>query len=237
MAEQNNSPARNQKRFYKKNQLQDVSQFKNFLLENDSQFKEYLNNDLLHEILDCQLMKEQLISFVAKMMGPGVGNQSQKDNFYLQTRSLLQDTLALFYVLKNIQCSNSVEYYLPRLVEMLADLCDVERCSIFLYDKSKDELYCKVITGRLKEAISFQRVPENGEFNILTDCFNSGEFRSLNNIKNTSYSLGNYDQVDTKLHQITRNILLIPIKLGQNAVGCLEIANKKNGNQDITNND
>jgi hypothetical protein len=34
--------------------------------------------------------------------------------------------------------NNSLEFYLPRLVEMLSDLLDVERCSIFLYDGVKD---------------------------------------------------------------------------------------------------
>jgi hypothetical protein len=53
--------------------------------------------------------------------------------------------------------NNQTEFYLPRLVEMISDLIDVERCSIFLYDRIKDELYCKVITGRLKEPISFGR--------------------------------------------------------------------------------
>jgi len=46
---------------------------------------------------------------------------------------------------------------LPRLVEMLSDLLDVERCSIFLYDGVKDSIFCKVITGRLREPISFKR--------------------------------------------------------------------------------
>jgi len=50
-----------------------------------------------------------------------------------------------------------LEFYLPRLVEMLSDLLDVERCSIFLYDGVKDSLFCKVITGRLRDPINFKR--------------------------------------------------------------------------------
>lgn len=62
---------------------------------------------------------------------------------------------------KNIAMNNSIEYYLPRFIEMLSDLVDVERCSIFLYDRFKDELFCKVITGRLKEPVSFKRDSKN----------------------------------------------------------------------------
>lgn len=70
---------------------------------------------------------------------------------------MIQDTLALFYMIKNVSSNNGLEFYLPRLVELISDLLDVERCSIFLYDRVKDELYCKVITGRLKEPIAFKR--------------------------------------------------------------------------------
>lgn len=48
--------------------------------------------------------------------------------------------------------------------------------------------------------------------------------------------LGNYLSIDQKLHQITRNILIVPIKLGSNAVGCIELANKR-GIQDFTDHD
>lgn len=86
-----------------------------------------------------------------------MGNGQSKDNFFLRSRSAIQDTLTLFFIIKNIQQNNSIEYYLPRLVEMISDLVDVERCSMYLYDRLKDELYCKVITGRLKEQVSFPR--------------------------------------------------------------------------------
>jgi hypothetical protein len=92
-------------------------------------------------------MKEGMISFMAQIMG----DPQTKDNFFLKTRMALQDTLSLFFIAKNIAANNSTEYYLPRLVEMISGCLDVERCSIFLYDRAKDELYCKVITGRLKE--------------------------------------------------------------------------------------
>ena len=42
--------------------------------------------------------------------------------------------------------------------------------------------------------------------------------------------------MNQKLHQVVRNVLLIPIKLGNHAIGVFEVANKK-GNQDFTSND
>ena len=113
------------------------------------------------------MMKEGMITFMAQMMGNG----SAKDNFFLKTRSALQDTMTLYFITKNISFNNNIEFYLPRLVEMVSDLIEVERCSIFLYDGIKDQLYCKVITGRLREAISFDREKPN----ILSTVFNTGQ--------------------------------------------------------------
>lgn len=112
------------------------------------------------------MMKEGMITFMAQMMT----NTNVKDNFFLKTRSALQDTLTLFFITKNISFNNTIEFYLPRLVELISDLLEVERSSVFLYDGVKDELYCKVITGRIREAISFKR----SEHNILSTVFNTG---------------------------------------------------------------
>ena len=69
------------------NKPQSVSQFKSFLLQNDSQFVEFINSDLLVHILDTQMMKESMISFMASLIkSTGSSGQMQKDNFYVKTR-------------------------------------------------------------------------------------------------------------------------------------------------------
>ncbi len=60
----------------------------------------------------------------------------QKDNFYVKARSAIQDTVAMFYVVKNIASNTQIEFYLPSLVEMIGDLVDAERCAIYLYDRA-----------------------------------------------------------------------------------------------------
>jgi hypothetical protein len=39
--------------------------------------------------------------------------------------------------------------------------------------------------------------------------------------------LGEYKEINTRLHQVIRNSMLIPIKLGNHAIGVFEVANKK----------
>ena len=106
-----------------------------------------------------------------------MGNGQSKDNFFLRSRVAIQDTITLFYIIKNVSSNNGLDFYLPRLVEMISDLVDAERCSIFLYDRVKDEIYCKVITGRLKESIAFKRQSDN----ILCQVFNTGEHQHIKN--------------------------------------------------------
>jgi hypothetical protein len=59
-------------------------------------------------------------------MAQMMGNGSAKDNFFLKTRTALQDTLTLFFITRNISFNNNIEFYLPRLVEMVSDLIEVE---------------------------------------------------------------------------------------------------------------
>ena len=86
------------------------------------------------------------------------------------TRQAIQDNLGLFFIARKIAFNNSLEFYLPRLVEMVSDLLDLELCSIFLYDGVKDSLFCKVITVRLREPITFKRE----SWNVVSQVFNSG---------------------------------------------------------------
>jgi len=117
---------------------------------------------------------------------------------------------------------------------MLSDLLDVERCSIFLYDGVKDQLFCKVITGRLREPVSFSRESDN----VLCTVFNTGQAKHFRKAQDEAcrQELGEYVEMNQRLHQVIRNVLLVPIKLGSHAIGCFEVANKK-GNQDFTSND
>ena len=50
---------------YKMNEVQNVDAFKNFLLENDSTFSEYINSELLKSTFDTHMMKEGMVTFMA----------------------------------------------------------------------------------------------------------------------------------------------------------------------------
>lgn len=80
------------------NDLQSVEEFRHFLLENDSSFSNYIQNPLLLGLFDSHLMRENMISIMAQVLGNG----QTKDSFFLLTRQAIQDTLSLFFVTRNI---------------------------------------------------------------------------------------------------------------------------------------
>jgi hypothetical protein len=47
------------------NDLQSVEDFRHFLLQNDSNFTDYVNSNLLLSIFDSHLMRESMISMMA----------------------------------------------------------------------------------------------------------------------------------------------------------------------------
>ena len=65
-----------------------------------------------------------------------------------------------------------------------------------------------------------------GQHVYLKDCSTKASVKQM----------GEYINLNQKLHTVTRNLLIVPIKLGNNAIGCLEVANKKKV-QDFTTND
>jgi len=61
------------------NDLQSVEEFRHFLLQNDSNFIDYVNSNLVLSIFDSHLMREGMISMMAQVLGNG----ETKDNFFL----------------------------------------------------------------------------------------------------------------------------------------------------------
>ena len=65
--------------------LQQVEEFRHFLLKNDSQFVEYCNIPFVLSVFDSHLMRSNMISMMAQVLGNG----QTKDNFFLQTRQAM----------------------------------------------------------------------------------------------------------------------------------------------------
>lgn len=76
---------------------------------------------------------------------------------------------------------------------------------------------------------------DNGS-NIVCRAFNTGKPQHVRNAYESRELIGDYLQIDAKLHSVTRNIIVMPLKLGRSVVGCIECANKR-GTQEFTDQD
>ncbi len=120
-----------------------------------------------------------------------------------------------------------MEVYLPRMVEMLAEAVEAERCAIYLYDKLNDELYCRVITGIVDKIDNLGDISIKRNIGVHGEAFSTGTPIYVRN----AYADSKFDStLDTKLNFVTRNLLVVPIVFGNKAIGVLEITNKCHAN-------
>ena len=113
----------------------------------------------------------------------------------------------------------------PKLVEIVAWVCEVDRCSLFLYKKDADCLYLKASTGRLAKPVSLKRKDL-----LLDEVFAQGRPRVFKKSLPERFK-ADRQHLDARLGAFTINAMVLPVKLEDMAVGVLELANKRRGSE------
>lgn len=118
-----------------------------------------------------------------------------------------------------------VEKDLDRLLSHVADHCiraiEGDRCSIFLVDQKRGEVWSRLMQGEQKEI----RFPLN--VGIAGECISSG--RPLN--IEDAYNHPKFNrEIDQYTGYQTRNLLCIPMtNHAEEVIGCFEVINKRHG--------
>lgn len=121
-----------------------------------------------------------------------------------------------------IMSEMNLDDLLDLIMEQTVQILDVERCTIFLYDRKTDELWSKVATGIKKKKI---QVPSDRGISgwvfknrvplIIEDVYNDARF---------------YSDIDKETGFQTRNIMCIPLINRSNiCIGALQALNKNTG--------
>ena len=112
----------------------------------------------------------------------------------------------------------SLEVGLPLITKYLKEVLNVERCSIFIYNKKLSMLWTIVAEGTHKIILS-------AEEGVVGQCVKSGEPK----ISNSPYEDENFcKKIDKKSGFITKNIAVVPILSSDKSVmGALELLNKQ----------
>ncbi len=149
-------------------------------------------------------------------------DRQDRDGFLSRLSALLRKTSALLLISRQLSDSLFVDVLLPRLVELICDFLEAERCSVFLYDKRTGELVTKVASG-LDAEIRFPAnqgiagaVFASGQPLLIPDAYADPRFNT---------------RVDEETGFRTRDLLCVPLKHVRaghaETVGVAQVLNKR----------
>ncbi|OMJ76224.1 hypothetical protein SteCoe_24443 [Stentor coeruleus] len=181
-------------------------------------YEDFNGSDLLKSVLDAQLCREEMRKVVKFLLG-----KTSKDVFLFKTRTILFETLSLFLSLRNVAYQNSLDVFLPRVMEMIVDILEVQRVILYLYDAKGSSFYSKIVTAEDPSQIVVEK--SLGHFRY------SEEALVINKACEDPRFDSKYDRISGF---ISTNLACYPLKLGEEFLGLLECSNKA---QDFTKED
>ncbi len=141
---------------------------------------------------------------------------------YIKSQIKDEALLALLEVGKSIAVETNIDTLLQTIAQQIQNALGADRCTVFLYDKEKKELWSKVALGLEKEEIRFSI-----DKGLAGHVLKTGE---TVNIKNAYENLYFNKEIDLKTGYKTKNILCMPIRnLTHQILGVFQVLNKFEG--------
>ena len=209
---------------------------------NDTSFLVEQNSDVITKILHEMILgfvnyseKNTALYSINYNKARKIAIKNQKTDFFEKINKLLKcppishytnnsnQTKDPLIALVNIGQAVAAEKNIDRLIKTIAEetktAMNADRCTVFLYDKEKNELYSKVATGIDTKEL---RIP--ADKGLAGHVVNTGE--SIN-IKD-AYNDDRFNpDVDKKTGYRTKTILCMPIKnYNQEIIGVFQVLNK-----------
>ncbi len=130
--------------------------------------------------------------------------------------------VSLVKIGRSINALTDINVLLKVIAEETKNAIQADRCTVFLYDKEKDELWSKIALGMESQEIRFPAdkglagyVVKTGESVNIADAYNDPRFNK---------------DVDSKSGYHTKSILCMPIKNNnQEIIGAFQVLNKLDG--------
>ena len=140
-------------------------------------------------------------------------------HFYQEQSRRLQSLLELG---RMITLDLELEPLLTQIAKKAAEIIQADRCSVFLYDSKKDELWSTVALGLKDQTI---RIPAGS--GLAGACFQSGQPINLADV----YQDPRFNpEVDSRTGYRTRSVCCLPIRNREKAViGVIQLLNKEEG--------
>ncbi len=157
--------------------------------------------------------------------------QLSKDNIYKQIGKKEQKTTllpALSEIARTVNAQGNLDKLLITIAEQIKLVLNADRCSVFLYDKEKNELWSRIALGMDSEEIRFSADKgfagysvKTGEIIRIKDAYNDSRFNK---------------DIDKHTGYKTYNLLCMPMRnIKYEIIGVFQVLNKKDG--DFTDDD
>ena len=130
--------------------------------------------------------------------------------------------IALLKIGQTVSAETDIDVLLKVIAEETKSAIQADRCSVFLYDKNRDELWSKVALGMNSQEIRFP-----ADKGLAGHVVKTGETINIKNV----YSDDRFNkEIDIQTGYTTSTILCMPIKnLNQEIIGAFQVLNKLNG--------
>jgi len=155
----------------------------------------------------------------------GLG-EAEKAQLFWQMAEVVRRSSAVADIANRISDSLSLDVLFQRLMDVVTQMLNADRSSLFLYDSETKELYSRVMQGNVMGEIRFP-----SDLGIAGSVFTCGEAEI---IAADAYSNARFNQeVDRRTGYRTRNILCVPIRnKSREVIGVTQALNKHDGDFD-----
>lgn len=180
-----------------------------------------IEGDITTAILHCE-KAEKFCKYEDKY---GLSKSLREHRAFLEERNLAgkrDPLIALLRIGQTVAAETNIDVLLKVIAEETKTAIEADRCSVFLYDKVKDELWSKVALGMDSQEIRFPankglagHVVQTGEAINIKDAYQDERFNK---------------EIDLQTGYKTKTILCMPIKnLKQEIIGAFQVLNKISG--------
>jgi len=146
-------------------------------------------------------------------------------------KELLRNLDSVYTLLELAAASPNIDAIFTEVVEELRGVFESERCTLYILDKEKNELYsrvaqkCEVTDLRIpvnKNSIAGYSVISNKEV-IVEDAYDPDELKRID----PDLSFGK--SIDSRCSFVTRSVLSAPLHYGGEVIGAVQAFNKNGG--------
>ena len=201
-------------------------------LQNTKLAYEYLSQAIeISKIYDLKNIYNRLQELSENFINTNSGVNFQVKNQEKEKKDIQQNTtllLALSKIARTVNAEANLDKLLMTIAEQTKLVLNADRCTVFLYDKDKNELWSKVALGMESEEIRFAAdkgfagaVLKTGETIRIKDAYSDKRFNK---------------DIDKKTGYKTYNLLCMPMRnIKFEIIGVFQVLNKKDG--DFTDSD